>query len=135
MPLWPFQFFENLFYSSFGHYFLIEYNGEIIGGSACAILNNYCVYEWFACGRDGKYKNIYPSSITKYAGINYASMNGFKRFDMMGAGAPNDGGYGVRDFKAEFGGQLVEHGRFKYICNPFLYNIGKLGVAIIKKLK
>lgn len=32
---------------------------------------------------------------------------------MMGAGVPNDGGYGVRDFKAKFGGELVEYGRFK----------------------
>ena len=52
---------------------------------------------------------------------------------MMGAGAPGDGGYGVRDFKAKFGGELVEYGRFKYVCNPVLYAIGKLGVAILKK--
>ena len=53
---------------------------------------------------------------------------------MMGAGKPGDGGYGVRDFKAEFGGKLVEYGRFKCILSPVLYRIGEIGVNIIKKL-
>ena len=52
---------------------------------------------------------------------------------MMGAGKPDDG-YGVRDFKAKFGGQLVEHGRFLHVMNPLLYNIGKLGVKLLKKV-
>ena len=52
---------------------------------------------------------------------------------MMGAGAPGDGGYGVREFKAKFGGELVEYGRFKYICNKPLYAIGKLGVKLMKR--
>lgn len=64
----------------------------------------------------------------------YAAEHGYVRFDMMGAGAPSDGGYGVRDFKAKFGGQLVEHGRFKYILNKPLYKLGTIGVQLIRKL-
>ena len=69
-----------------------------------------------------------------WAAIDYANKNMIERFDFMGAGKPNDGGYGVRDFKAKFGGELVEYGRFRYICNPFLYKIGILGVKILKRL-
>ena len=93
-----------------------------------------CVYEWFACGKDGEFKNIHPSSLTKYAGLQYAAEHGI-RFDMMGAGAPGDGGYGVRDFKLEFGGELLEFGRFKGVLNRPLYLVGTLGVKILKKLK
>ena len=50
---------------------------------------------------------------------------------MMGAGKPGDS-YGVRDFKARFGGQLVEHGRYDYVLSPMLYNVGKMGVKIMK---
>ena len=50
----------------------------------------------------------------------------------MGAGKPNES-YGVRDFKAKFGGQLVEHGRFLLILNHVLYQIGKIGVSLMKK--
>ena len=51
----------------------------------------------------------------------------------MGAGKPDDGGYGVRDFKLKFGGELFEYGRFKHISSKFLYSIGVLGVKLLKK--
>ena len=50
---------------------------------------------------------------------------------MMGAGTP-DVEYGVRDFKAEFGGEMVEHGRFRKIAKPILYKIGILGIKMLK---
>lgn len=134
-PLWPLTFFESLYYCPSSKFLLINYEGKIIGGSVCVILDKECMYEWFACGNDGIFKNIHPSSLTKYAGLKYCANNGIERFDMMGAGKPGDGGYGVRDFKAEFGGELVEHGRFKLVLNKPLFLIGTLGVKLIKKLK
>ena len=53
---------------------------------------------------------------------------------MMGAGKPDEQ-YSVRDFKAEFGGEMVEHGRFLCINKPLLYQIGKAGLAILKRCK
>ena len=38
----------------------------------------------------------------------------------------------VREFKSKFGGELVEHGRFIFIFNTLLYNIGKKGVEYYK---
>ena len=134
-PLWPFSFFEALYHCPSSRFLLIQFDNKIIGGSACVQYTEECLYEWFACGNDGIYKNIHPSSLTKFAGLKYCSNNGIKRFDMMGAGKPGDGGYGVRDFKAEFGGELVEHGRFKCVLNKPLYAIGTLGVNIMKKFK
>lgn len=132
-PLFPFSFFEEMYRSSFGRFLLVKYDDRIIGGTVCACGENV-MYEWFACGEDGVYKNIYPSTLATYAGIRYAAENGYSRFDMMGAGAPNDGGYGVRDFKAKFGGELVEYGRYVCVLNPFLYNLGKRMIKLIKKL-
>lgn len=133
-PLFPFSFFERLYRSSFGRFLLVKYDERIVGGTVCVCGENV-MYEWFACGEDGVHKNIYPSTLATYAGIRYAAEHGYARFDMMGAGAPNDGGYGVRDFKAKFGGQLVEHGRFKCVLNKPLYLVGTLGVKIIKRIK
>lgn len=133
-PLFPFSFFEKLYQSSFGRFLLVKYNDSIIGGTVC-VCGDDTMYEWFACGEDGIYKNIYPSTVATYAGIRYAAEHGYARFDMMGAGAPGDGGYGVRDFKAKFGGQLVEHGRFKCVLNKPLYLVGTLGVKIMKRIK
>lgn len=133
-PLFSFEFFEKLYAEPWGRIFVVRFEGRIVGGTVC-VCGDDTVYEWFACGEDGISKSVFPSTLATYSGIKYAAENGYKRFDMMGAGAPGDGGYGVRDFKAKFGGELVEHGRFKCVLNPFLYRIGTIGVKIMKKLK
>lgn len=132
-PLFPFEFFEKLYQLPQAVFLLVEYNNEIIGGTVCVSLERKVLYEWFACGKDGANKNIFPSTLATYSGIEYAANNKYPFFDMMGAGKPDDGGYGVRDFKAKFGGKLVEYGRFLCITKPVLYKVGKLGVAIMKK--
>lgn len=131
-PLFSLSFFEQLYTQPNGRFILVELNGEIIGGTVCVELPGKCLYEWFVCGRDGEWKSIFPSSLATYAGIRYAAMHGCSRFDMMGAGKPDEA-YGVRDFKARFGGEQVEHGRFLCIRKPILYWIGKLGVKLLKK--
>jgi len=131
-PLFPIEFFEHLVKLSQGKIFVVKHQGNIIGGSVCVLLPNQSVYEWFVCGLDGQSKNIFPSTLATWAAIEYAAKNGFTHFDMMGAGKPDEG-YGVRDFKARFGGELVENGRFLYILNTILYKTGKFAIKIIKK--
>lgn len=133
-PLFPIEFFEKLFELPSSAFLLVEYQGEIIGGTVCVGLTGKAVYEMYACGKDGVYKNIFPSELATFSGLQFAVENGFPCFDMMGAGKPDDGGYGVRDFKLKFGGELVEYGRHNYVCKPLLFWIGKLGVRIMKKI-
>lgn len=149
-PLFPFSFFEKLWQHKDGRFILVALNDEIIGGTVCVVFNRdkfetinhkfettthpSVVYEWFACGRDGDRKTIFPSTLATYSGIRYAAEHNCLRFDMMGAGKPDEA-YGVRDFKAKFGGKEVEHGRFLCITKPLLYKIGVLGVKLLKKLK
>jgi len=133
-PLFPLSFFEQLYKHKDGRFILVEYQGQIVGGTVCVAQEGRCLYEWFVAGRDGEWKTIFPSSVATYAGIRYAAEHDMPRFDMMGAGTPNEA-YGVRDFKARFGGELVEHGRYKMICKPLLYQCGVLGVKLLKVLK
>lgn len=133
-PLFPLSFFVELNKHKDGRLLLTEYNGHIIGGTVCVALEGKCLYEWFACGEDGVYPHVFPSCYATYAGIRYAAEHNMPRFDMMGAGTPDEA-YGVRDFKARFGGKEVEHGRFLCITKPLLYKLGVLGVKILKKLK
>ena len=133
-PLFPFEFFERLYALDTSAFLLVEYDGKIVGGAVCVGLSGVALYEMYACGEDGVHKTIFPSEVATFAGLQYAAENGYPMFDMMGAGKPNDGGYGVRDFKLKFGGELLELGRYNYVCKPLLYQIGKLGVKIMKKL-
>jgi lipid II:glycine glycyltransferase (peptidoglycan interpeptide bridge formation enzyme) len=132
-PLFPLEFFIKLNELPQAKLLVVKHNGKIIGGSQNVLLPNRTVFEWFVCGLDGQIKNVYPSIMATWAGIEYAASHGFQIFDMMGAGKPNDG-YGVRDFKAEFGGDLVEHGRLQFVFNKKLFNIGKYGIRKIQTL-
>ena len=129
--LFPVEFFVEAFRQRVGTFLLIIYNDTIIGGNMLAVLDGKCVYEWYECGLNAEYKEQYPSVMATCAGMNYAAEQGIQRYDMMGAGEPEIP-YGVRDFKAEFGGVLVEHGRFLYICKPLLFRLGTLGVRLLK---
>lgn len=133
-PLFPVEFFLELSKHKDARFLLTELNGKIIGGTVCVAQEGKCLYEWFACGEDGVYPHVFPSCYATYAGIKYAAEHMIPRFDMMGAGKPDEA-YGVRDFKAKFGGKEVEHGRFVCITKPLLYRLGVLGVKLLKKLK
>ncbi len=133
-PLFPFEFFYKIVTNGVAKLFGIKYNNEIIGGSLTVELPNKILYEWFVCGEDRKYKNIYPSTLATWAAIEYAAKNGFKYFDMMGAGKP-DASYGVRDFKSKFGGEMMEHGRFILILKHNLYKLGKQFIKFKKQIK
>ena len=129
-PLWPIDFFLEAYRQGIAKFLLVKHEGRIIGGSM-VVSDQRTVYEWFECGLNAHYKDQYPSVMATYAGIQLSHQSGCKRYDMMGAGEPGVP-YGVRDFKAEFGGKLVEHGRFLCVCKPMLYQIGKWGVKLLK---
>ena len=130
-PLFPLSFFLAFFRQKRGIYLLVKADGKVIGGIMCPIKEEQCIYEWFVCGMDNSYKSLSPSVMATWAAMEYAYSHQLARFDIMGAGEPGVP-YGVRDFKAEFGGQLVEHGRFIHICKPCLYRLGTWGVKILK---
>lgn len=131
-PLWSWEFFERLYHTESARYILVELDGQIVGGTACVCLPGKAVYEWYACGLDDCRDDIRPLSVAIWGEMQLAAENGYPLFDFMGAGTP-DQPYGVRDFKAEFGGELVEHGRFLCVRKPLLYWIGKMGVKWLKR--
>lgn len=133
-PLFPIEFFMKLKEQENSLFLLLRLDNVIIGGIVCVYLKNRTVYEWFICGLDQKYRTIYPSTLIRWSAMDFACKHSMARFDMMGAGKPGKV-YGVRDFKAEFGGQLVEHGRFLCVLNPVLYQLGKLGIRLLKQFK
>ena len=129
-PLFPKEFFEKLVQQPDGHLFVARYSDKVIGGMVCVSFNNRILYEWFVCGDKNEYNHLHPSAFINYKVLQFAAERGYEKFDFMGAGKPNVE-YGVRDFKQKFGGELVEWGRYIYICNKILH---KLGRFVIEKL-
>jgi serine/alanine adding enzyme len=130
-PLFPISFFEKLIQQPFAKLFVVKNKEVVLGGIICVMLQDKTVYEWFVCGEEYSDSKIYPSTLATWTAIAFSATHNFKRFDFMGAGKP-DINYGVREFKSKFGGELVEYGRFLYICKPALFWIGK---QMIKRIK
>jgi len=137
-PLPDISFFENFYHESkkgrLGIIRLVKYQNKIIGGLIAPVFDKKCIYEWYVCGQDKEYKDQHPSVMATWAGIEYAIENDIQAFDFMGVGVP-DKDYGVREFKARFGGELVNYGRLTRINNKFLYGIAEFGYNILALLK
>jgi len=133
-PLLPRNFFEEFFKRDIGKYLLVVFKDSVIGGIMCPIIEGRCIYEYYVAGLDDEYRDLFPSVMATWSAIDYANKNKIPLFDFMGAGNKEEA-YGVRDFKARFGGKQIEYGRFLKINNLFLYKLGNLGLKILKLLK
>jgi len=111
--------------------FSVNFDDEII---ACRLVlcYNKTIYDWYA-GTNSNYLAKYPNDFLPWKIMEWGIDNGFELFDFGGAGKP-DIPYGVRDHKLNFGGDLVEFGRFELIHKRLLFFIGKKGFGIYKLL-
>jgi serine/alanine adding enzyme len=133
-PMPSHDFFIKLFQSETGKVFVVLHNQKVIGGSFCIYYPQNSIYTMYYCGLRDYHARIFPTHLAIWAAIDFGVKNKLKKIDLMGAGKPGIE-YGVRKYKAEFGGEMVEHGRFLKVCNPVLYSIGKMGLLIMKKVK
>ena len=135
-PLFPWEFFERAFYNPLFHYIIVKSPDDVvIGGMLTLLSSNKAVYEWFVAHDYTADKSFYPSAVVYDAAINNCHEKSTEIFDFMGAGKPGDNGYGVREYKAKFGGTLVEHGRFVRKLHIIRYYLGCLAVKILKMKK
>lgn len=77
------------------------------------------IYAWYG-GVDRQYKSYLPNELLTWDVLKWGCQNGFELYDFGGAGRPEQK-YGVRDFKAKFGGQQVNYGRFLNIHSKLIY--------------
>ena len=134
LPINDISFFLNLYKSKIGKVFVVIHNDKIIGGAFCLYYNNMAINTLYYTGLRNYHKKIFPTHIAIMGIIEFAIESNLKMVDFMGAGKPNIN-YGVRDYKLQFGGDLVEYGRFNIIFKPLLYKLGVLGLQILAKIK
>lgn len=91
-------------------------DGRDIAASV-ALLYKKTIYGWYR-GFDRKYGFCLPNDQMVWHILKWGAENGYGFFDFGGAGRPNEI-YGPRNFKAKFGGKLVNYGRNTYINSPY----------------
>ena len=130
-PLPHYGFFSGFYHhvcgTEYGTILTVKYQGKVIAGMLCSITPGRSMYEWYVAGMDNEFKgnSIYPSVMITWAALEYAFNHKIPQFNFMGAGYPEIP-YGVRDFKLDFGGELVNVGRYIKNNNPLLYKLGKM---------
>lgn len=126
--------FVNLWKSPQAKVFLVKYEGKVVGGSIGPVYRDKVLYQWYVCGENGTVSGVHPSVLASWAPIEYGVKHGFQHFDFMGAGRPEED-YGVREFKARFGGEEVCYGRYEMVLNRHLYQVGKLGLKVYQTIR
>lgn len=107
-------------------FYLATLDNEVVG-SRVVLKYKGLVHDWYAGSKQEiNYVNeaVVWHMLSEYAGKE-------KVFDFGGAGHP-DKPYGVREFKKRFGGEEVNHGRYKKTHNKAREEIMKSGLKIYK---
>jgi lipid II:glycine glycyltransferase (peptidoglycan interpeptide bridge formation enzyme) len=133
LPLPSLDFFRELYKVNILKVFIVKHDNYTIGGSFCMIFPGKNLFTFYYCGIRDYNPRIFPTHLAVVAALEFAIDNKIPLVDFMGAGQPNVD-YGVRKYKLEFGGDLVDQGRFLNVLNPLLYKVGKWGLKFLSKL-
>jgi CelD/BcsL family acetyltransferase involved in cellulose biosynthesis len=90
------------------------------------------VYGWYG-GLDRAYGSFRPNELLMWHILQWSTENGYAVYDFGGAGKPDED-YGVRDFKAKFGGELINPGRYVYVHSPIWLKIISAGYKLSQKI-
>jgi serine/alanine adding enzyme len=90
------------------------------------------IYSWYS-GYDRPSRTYYPNDILVWHILKWGAKNGYRCFDFGGAGRPHEP-YSVRDFKAKFGGRLVNFGRHTCVHAPFALAFSRIGYQVYRRM-
>lgn len=89
------------------------------------------IYYWYT-GTLRDYSQYRAADLLVWRALELGKNNGLQIFDFGGAGKPGER-YGVRDFKAKFGGRLVNYGRNICIHAPLRLKISQAGYQLMRR--
>jgi lipid II:glycine glycyltransferase (peptidoglycan interpeptide bridge formation enzyme) len=123
--------FDHLAPKNMARFLLAEINGR---PAACSLELPYktTIYGWYG-GSDRQFSKFYPNEMLNWHIMEWGIQNGYTVYDFGGAGKPDEE-YGVRDFKAKFGGQLVHWGRYVCVHAPLRLKLSKLAFNLYQRL-
>jgi CelD/BcsL family acetyltransferase involved in cellulose biosynthesis len=96
------------------------------------LLHKDVIVGWYG-GIDRTYASCTPGELLIWHILKWGAENDYRVYDFGGAGKPDEE-YGVRDFKAKFGGQLVCYGRNVCVHAPVHLRLSRCGYAAFRRL-
>ncbi len=114
LPLHPLSHFEALLRFSDAHaglrIFKVIWQEQLIACMLCLVYKDH-IFDYYA-GAYSRHFKKYPNDLLPWEVFKWAKENGFTRFYFGGAGT-RDVPFGVREYKKQFGGELVSYGRYE----------------------
>jgi serine/alanine adding enzyme len=109
---------------------LAKVKDEVIG-VLCLLLYKGVIYYWYT-GTLREYAAYRAGDLLVWHTLEYGSQNGYRLLDFGGGGKPGEP-YGVRDFKAKFGGDLVNYGRNICVHAPTKLKVSQAGYSLLRR--
>ena len=106
--------------------------GDRYIGTCFILIHKGRIIDWYA-GSDRDFSSYCSGELLIWHILRWGKEHGFKEFDFGGAGKPDEE-YGPRQFKAKFGGTLVDYGRNTCIHAPQRLMISKYGYQLLRNL-
>jgi lipid II:glycine glycyltransferase (peptidoglycan interpeptide bridge formation enzyme) len=122
--------FDVLYPKGMAKFLLAEVDGAT---AACSVELTYkhTIYGWYG-GSDRAYSKFCPNEMLMWHILAWGANNGYRVYDFGGAGKPDEE-YGVRDFKAKFGGELVCFGRNTCVHAPMSLRLSRWGYEVYRR--
>jgi len=134
LPLVDKSFFDALWKRGSQNVRLLGlYDSETLVGAVVLLIHKKTVYGLYG-GSKAVYYPRRPNDFLFWQVFLWAKQNGFHTYDWMGAGEPNKP-YGVRDWKKQFGGEMVCYGRYQLVHSPLKMKIAETGFRLLQRLK
>jgi serine/alanine adding enzyme len=112
--------------------FYLAHVGNVPVAASAELFYKDIIYGWYS-GVERSYSRYIPGDLLMWHVLHWGAENNYRVYDFGGAGKPGEE-YGVRDFKAKFGGELVEYGRFTITHAPIRSRLSKIGYRIYRYL-
>ena len=122
--------FDILYPQGMVKFLLARIDDDYAAGSV-ELIYKKTIYGWYG-GMDRAYSDYIPNELLLWHIFQWGAENGYKVYDFGGAGKPDEE-YGVRDFKAKFGGDLVCYGRNTHVPSPALMRLSQWAYATYRK--
>lgn len=122
--------FNELYPKGMAKFLLARVKG-VTAACSVELLYKDTIYGWYG-GSDREFSQYLPNEMLIWHILEWGANNNYRVYDFGGAGKPGEE-YGVRDFKAKFGGQLVNFGRNICVHRPALLAISKQGYKLYRR--
>lgn len=106
--------------------------GVAYAAASAELVYKDMIYGWYG-GLDRAYAEDLPGELLMWHILEWGAKAEYKTYDFGGAGKPGEE-YGVRDFKAKFGGRLVCYGRNVQVPSPWLLRSSEVAYGLYRRL-